>query len=127
MSSEATFTLTLGHEDREVFMSYGLLNELSKVIGEPTAVGALGLDPELTEQVLGLVLTPRSKSGKPTGPAPELLDVELTLEQVDDLLTWVASHLLDFFIRNLSRADRLGKERKTELERLGLLSTGSNA
>ena len=97
-------------EDREVFMSFGLLNSLTKVIGDPTRIPAVGVDPELREDVLSELLADRKPSGKISKPIEDIDDIEIPIEDVELLLNWASEHVMGFFLRSLNKAAELQKK-----------------
>jgi hypothetical protein len=106
--------------DREILMSYGLLNELTKLAGDPNKAATLDLDPDLAMQVLLTVLTPRTTSGK-----PEDFDMpELTPDEAYKVFDWAKAHLLDFFMKRLQSSLGAIEGRKADLEKLGSLLSG---
>lgn len=95
------YTLKVNGEDFEVFMSFGLLNELTAVIGDPGRAASIFFDPELREHVLRAVLSERNKAGKVIDRVDDILDLEVDLGEIELLLSWVAGHVLRFFTRSL--------------------------
>lgn len=108
-------------QTRELFMSFGLLNVLTGIVGDPDRVVAIPLNRELRETVLREVLTERSKSGKPTGGTPEIDDLEISVADVEKILAWVAEHVLGFFMRALKQVSAVTEKHRPEVE--GLLSS----
>lgn len=109
--------ITINGKHEEIFMSYGLLNHLSIVVGEVNNITSIGLDPELREGVLKCLLSERTKTGKiKTERSAE--DVDISLEDVENLIDWAAEHLVDFFLRRATKSKALFDKRMTELESL---------
>jgi hypothetical protein len=107
-------------KDREILMSYGLLNELTKLVGDPNRAATLDLDPDLGMQVLVTVLAPRTTSGK-----TEEFDMpELTPDEAYQVFDWVKAHVLDFFMKRLQSSLGAIEGRKEDLEKLGSLLSG---
>lgn len=83
----------------EIFMSFGLLNSLSKYFETVDQVEEIFLNPELQATILIECLSDRDKKGRITE--------ELNLNELEDLqsvnkfLAWVGDHLTDFFIQML--------------------------
>lgn len=122
--AEAKLSITTNDErgqkqHREVFMSYGLLNELIRVIGDPQRASTLELDADLAQFVLTIVLMPRTPTGK---PAPEAENFELPGLEVEEayrIFDWVKAHVLDFFVRRLRSSLQSIGERKELLAEIG--------
>lgn len=106
-------------EEREIFMSYGLLNSLVRVLGDPSRTAALDLDPDLAEQVLLLVLIPRSPTGKPTVSFEEFELPGLDPEEAYKLFDWVKEAVLSFFVKRLRKTIDAIEEKKDDLASLG--------
>lgn len=95
----ATFTYKKGEDELSIFMSYGLLNRLTKVGENLERVMTISSDPELQDKCLALLLSPR-KDGKPD---PENFDIDrdtegLDLETIQNLIIWAGEHVTSFFI-----------------------------
>jgi hypothetical protein len=114
-------------EDREIFMSFGLLNSLVRVLGDPSRTAAFDLDPDLAEQVILLTLIPRSATGKPIGKFEEFECPGLDPEEAFKLFDWVKGHVLDFFVRRLRGTIDQIVERKDDLGNLGSSMSGLGA
>lgn len=95
------FALKVDGKDFEVFMSFGLLNELSAMIGDPARAAIIFFDPPLRENVLRSALATRTKAGKVTAAVEEITDVEVDLGEIELLLSWIAGHVLRFFVRSV--------------------------
>lgn len=108
---ETTITVKLGSSEREIFMSFGLLQTLAKMVGPVTNIEVIPLimiDPEKAEEFLVEVLAERTPSGKVTSK-PELLDHEISPEDVDRVIEWMVGHLLHFFIQKLMNLAKVQK------------------
>ena len=120
------FSVTKDGEDFEVLMSFGLLNELTSLIGDPARCAAIYFNPVLREQVLVAVLSQRDKKGKIISPIENVTDVDVPLDQIEELIAWVVEHCLGFFARSLQRVMGM-KEQLTEMEGLVSSLPGSKA
>lgn len=85
-------------QEREVFMSFALLNRLAYLVGNPEQVGIMMLDPVVRETALTELLAERTKGGKVINQKA-LDEYEVSLEEVEKLLDWAAEHVLNFTIR----------------------------
>lgn len=94
-----SITIRVDGEDREIFMSYGLVNLLAGVAGDPDAAGRFVIDQDMREQVMRILLSERNKAGKLTGePLENIEDVELSIADARRLLAWASEHTIDFFL-----------------------------
>lgn len=98
---EDVIEVTIGEDTREIFMSYGLLNELSKIAGSPEVIAAVAVDAELRDNMMIAVLAERKKSGKIVTPIEDLDEVEISYQDAEKLLKWALEHTMGFFMRSL--------------------------
>lgn len=108
----------------EAFMSYGMLNDLVKVIGHPNKASALDLDPDLALMVLAIVLVPRSKSGKPQVKLTEFDPPGMSVEEAMKVFDWVKDHTLNFFAKRLEASLQSIKDRKADFKQIGSIVDG---
>lgn len=119
-------TITVNGEEREIFMSFGLLNHLCNVIGTVENVPLISMDAELRNVILPLTLAERSKSGKLINKElPEVDDFEISVSDGEKLLEWVTDHAGNFFIKALETAKRLESNNRERLQGLMQSSDGS--
>ncbi|BCJ91779.1 hypothetical protein IZ6_25140 [Terrihabitans soli] len=111
MSIEPKFSIKVNSKDREILMSYGLLNALTSLCQDPTEASMIQLDPELRNKVLAATLAERKPSGKVTKEF-DAEDIDAELEKIEDLLAWVQDHLIAFFLRSTQRT--LANQKKYE-------------
>lgn len=93
-------------EGRIIFMSYGLLNRLSMIIGEPDNLPAIYLDPGLQGTVMSHLLGTYDATTKQFHPQ-DVDDIQLSPQIIADLLAWVSEHIIDFFVLTLQNAKGL--------------------
>lgn len=93
-------------EGRVIFMSYGLLNRLSMIIGEPDNLPAIYLDPGLQGTVISHLLGAYDTATKQFHPQ-DVDDIQLSPQIIADLLAWVSEHIIDFFVLTLQNAKGL--------------------
>ena len=100
--------VTIGEEERELFMSYALLNRLARLVGNKSSdVSAIFVEPEIQSDILVMVLAPRKK-GK-VDPNFDMDEVPLDTETAGQILEWVGGHVMDFFLKGLERTLALGQ------------------
>lgn len=93
-----TITIKVDNNDRELFMSYGLLNELLRLIPDTNLIALVYTDPDIRNKIIEQVLADRSPTGKITTMRPfDMYIVEQ--EAVEEMLEWVVEHVTAFFIR----------------------------
>jgi hypothetical protein len=101
-----TISVTVNGEAKEVLMSYGLLNQLVRTVGDLEQLGSMSIDPDVRDAILKQVLSERTRGGKITKEA-DLDDIEISVEDVEALLAWVGEHVLNFFLKALETAKAL--------------------
>ena len=114
-------------EPRDAFMSYGLLNDLVRVVGDPNKASVIELDPELADVVVRLVLIPRSKTGKKMIDLTVFDPPGLTVGEAMKLFDWTKAHLLDFFTSRLGASLQSISDRKEKLAEIGSKVDGLKA
>lgn len=117
-------TITTDGAEREIFMSFGLLNHLTTIVGDPARVASIPLNPELRREVLESVLAKRKPSGK-LEEKIDLDDVDISIADVETLLDWVSGHVMSFFIRSLQKVAAVTQAHQTELASLVSFLDGS--
>ena len=83
---------------QEIFMSYGLLNRIAKLVGKVESVGLLLVDTNIQAAVLCIVLSTYDAKGK----LVEEVDAEsimLTPDEAVSLIVWVSEHLTRAFLK----------------------------
>lgn len=102
-----TITVTANGAEREIKMTYGLLNELVSMVGDIEEIAKFYVDETLRNKALVSVLSERSNTGKITAKA-DMEEIDIEIEDIDQLLSWVAAHVTGFFIRSLTNlADKM--------------------
>lgn len=109
--------ITLDNKELEIFMSFGLLDELCRIVGEIDSVPFIGVSHEMRRQVLAAVFAERTKSGKII-KSVDWEDLELDPDTVIRLLAWVAEHVLNFFMLQLNTLKELTSKNEDQLKAL---------
>jgi len=101
-----TFEVTEGPDPKKVerLMTYGLLNEVTRLLSEPDRVPAFELDPYLAESVLKLIVVDRDARGIPIENLDDFVLPQMSPEQAFIIIDWVKGHVLDFFVKRLQAA-----------------------
>jgi hypothetical protein len=120
-------TITIG--DREIKMSYGLFNDLQRMVPDvENAITTVLTDPYARDYLVRRALTPVKKSVE---KIEDLIDFDelddIGPNEVSDLLKWITEHLLYFFQQQASELARLGNQFKEALPQLALSTSGSQA
>ncbi|ESY35768.1 hypothetical protein NKK48_01565 [Mesorhizobium sp. C386A] len=97
------FEITQDGATREIFMSFGLLNEITTLMGEPAAAASVYFNPELREKVLLTALHQRTKTGKIESRVVSLDDPDISVSDMEALLAWEVDHAIGFFTRSMDR------------------------
>jgi hypothetical protein len=101
-----TIDITYNGKTREVFMSFGLLNEISRAVGDVEQIGMISVDPDMRETVLDILLSDRDEEGK-ISKHFNVAAARITMDEVNRLIEWVADNVFDFFLKALGGAKRL--------------------
>jgi hypothetical protein len=111
-------SIKISGEERELFMSYGLLNELAKIVGSPEAAPQIAINEYLREEVLKATLAERKPSGKVTKPVADIDDIDISIADVEALLDWATENVLSFFVRSLKKVVGHAEANKDAFEAL---------
>ncbi len=127
INQDKTFILKVGGEDREVFASFGLVNELIKIVGDPDRLATLALDHELRDKLVVALLAERKPSGRVI-KAVEIDDIDVAPDDVIYLLDWATEHVLHFFVSVMTKsADRLNAAATATATKVSMPSTAGSA
>ena len=126
----ATLIVNNGGNPQTLFMSFGLLNRLSRHLGNIDRLPILAVDPELQETILIEVFTPRDKQGNVLEPITSLEQIEISLDDADKVLDFVGDHIANFFTRTAEKAQARAIEidrKMTALSNSTPTKTGSSS
>jgi hypothetical protein len=112
-----TFDISVNGEDRSIFMSFGLLNDLTSIVGDPGAIASLTLNPDMRNGVLKSALAKRKKSGK-IEEEVDIDDLDVSIKDVEALLDWVSGHVMSFFVRSLRKVAAVNEKYEAPLRDL---------
>jgi hypothetical protein len=125
-----TFDITVGGEKQTIVMSYGLFNEVMKVIPSPEMISNLLVtDPFLRDYVVRRVLT-GNKKVESDADLIDPFDLDLDMDVLDDLTSWIGEHVLHFFMKSAAKAARTGEKYQAtvdQLTRLAQSQTGAES
>ncbi len=105
-------------KERELFMSYGLLNQIATLVGSPEVAPSISLDEQLREAVLKLCLADRKPSGKVLKDVEDMDDLEVSVDDIEAILDWATENVLNFFVRALAKTMKRVEANKDVLEGL---------
>ncbi|MES0134511.1 hypothetical protein NKJ88_06045 [Mesorhizobium sp. M0016] len=125
MANSPTLTIKLDEAERELFMSFGLLNELSILVGDPGRIASVPVNSDMRRDILMACLAVRKKSGKVEKPVADFDDLDISISDVEAILTWTMDHLMDFFVRSLKKVNQVMATHKTDLDTLASSLAGS--
>lgn len=99
-------TVTVDGEEREIKMTYGLQDKLISLVRDTNEIGNIFVDPETRNGILAEMLAERTPGGKIVGTRKDAEEYEISLEDIDNLLSWATDVVTDFFIRALAIIER---------------------
>ncbi len=94
-------------EEREIFMSFALLNRLAFLIGNVEELPMIQLNPEMRDLFLVELLSKRTKGGKIIPPAVDVGDCDVSLDDVQLVLDFASEHVMDFTLGALEKSTTL--------------------
>ncbi|AKU43546.1 tape-measure chaperone [Caulobacter phage Seuss] len=92
---EDYLTITHNGEPRELFMSYLRKNSILRFVDNPTQIVWLSSEPDLIENVMRIMLSPKAGAGGMF--EHELTEEEVSEDDVQRIMNWVQDHLTYFF------------------------------
>jgi hypothetical protein len=98
-------TVKNGEKDQVLFMSFGLLNRLTRRMGDIDQLPRLAMDTELQEAIIIEVFTTRDEKGNPTY-TPTLDEIQVGLDDIDLVLDFVGDHIANFFMGAAEKAQK---------------------
>lgn len=118
------FTITKDGQPYDIKMTFGLLNELVRTIGDIEAVAEISFDIELRDEVLNQIFAARDEKGRITEPV-NLFTLDVHQDDIVNLLEWVGSHVTDFLLKQLVRTKGVMEAHQDLLTALTPISTGT--
>lgn len=115
---QQTFTL----DDRDIKMTFGLLDELTRIIGDVDGLAEMPINADVRKEVLIAVLVERDEKGKRGKTEPDIYNLEA--DTVTEILEWVGEHVADFFLSAMERTKKLLEARTDRFKALQPSSTG---
>lgn len=98
---DSRMKVTVNGQEKEVFMSAGMIRRLASISNELEDISSIYLDPDVQERCLVHLLVDRDNRGVPTEEPTKLsmMAFEMEPDDADKLAQWVGDHLMAFFIK----------------------------
>jgi hypothetical protein len=120
---QSTLTVQLDGEDRTTKMTFGLLNEMVRVIGDLEAIAELGFDAELRGLILQEMYSERDEQGVIKTPV-NLFNLDITPEDSTLVMEWVGSHVTHFLLNQMEKTMTIMQAQESRVKALTPTSTG---
>lgn len=120
---------TVNGEQKEVFMSAGMIRQLAIVTSDLEDISSVYLDPSSQERCLVTLLVERDARGTPVEDVDKLTMMAFEMEpnDADVLAKWVGDHLLAFFIKGARNMNQSVKLQEEAFQNLAQSLTGTKA
>ena len=118
--ADANYTLkTLDGSTIEVFMSFGLLNTLVRIVKDPDVIVQLPFLHDVRDEFLDALVQVRSKTGMLLSDERNKLEnMQVAPTVIVDLLAWAEEHVLDFFISQATKLHKINQKNDKSLKAL---------
>ena len=115
-----TFDITVNGEKQTIAMTYGLFNEIMKVVPSPEQINDLVVrDAFLRDYVVRRMLT-GNKRVERDEDLVDPFELDIDIDDLEDLVTWVAEHVLHFFMKSAAKTAKIGEKYQSTVEQLTL-------
>lgn len=104
-------------KDREIKMTYGLLQILASRFTDLGQIENLNIDSTLQNEVINEVLAERDEDGQKKNPKKDY-SMTLTVSEGETLMEWISGHIIDFFISRLQAQTATAEKLKPLVEEL---------
>ena len=131
MSLDDRIRIRIDGSERELFMSFNLLRELSVITNSTGDLAAVLQSPVMFDSFLETLLWPRDeklgrRAVKKEGEEDFFLEnAQIAPEDALRAVSWALEHVIRFFLMRFSAIQKLGDRNKAEIERLASFLTGS--
>ena len=85
------------NEARKVFMSFGMLAELTSVVPDVDSLGQIHVDPEIRASVLKVLLSDRNEKGE-ISTVHDIYSIPMMPPDAIGLLNWAHKHVAAYFM-----------------------------
>lgn len=113
-------------ENRDIKMTFGMLNTLCQIVGDVDNIASLHVDAYVRSKILTELLSDRDSRGKVRATA-DLESTDVSMDDVEALLTWAGDHVLDFFLKALERTKALQDKHLPRIKALMPSQPGSGS
>ena len=103
--------------NREIKMTYGLLQRLASRFNDLGQVENVSLDANLQNDLINEVLAERDENGARELPDKDY-SLELSIQDGEKLMDWISGHIIDFFISRLRAQTKAAKQLQPLVEDL---------
>jgi hypothetical protein len=118
------FTIKIDGKERDVKMTFGLLNALCRAVGDIDGATQVTMDQNLRDAILVELLSERDKTGKIKNEL-NLAELDVEIDDMLEMLDWAGNHIMDFFLKGLERAKALQDRNMGRLKALMPSPAGS--
>lgn len=98
-------TVTVDGAEREIKLSYGLQDQILRLVKDTNEVGNIYVDADIRNAVIEQVLADRSNTGKIV-LKKNFDDYDIETEEVEKILDWVVTIVTSFFSRVLASLEQ---------------------
>lgn len=121
-----TFDIVVNGSEKQIKMTFGLLNILCRAVGDVDAAASVNFDPVLRQAFLVEMLSERDPKGKIKQPV-DLDTLEIDIDAAGDLIAWAGDHVLDFFLKGLEKTKALQDRHQGRIKALIPTPLGSGS
>lgn len=127
--AQSKITVTVNEETREILMSYGLVDELTRIVGNAESAPQMLLDPRVRNEVLEAIGAERTAGGRRKAPKEDAVEFDpgMSLDDANDVLDWALMHVTNFFMRQFKTTAATVEVHRAEIDRLNSSTSGSQA
>jgi hypothetical protein len=119
-----TFDIVVNGSEKQVKMTFGMLNILCRAVGDVDSAASVNFDPVLRQVFLVELLSARDVKGKITEPF-DLDTADMDIGQAGELIAWAGDHVLDFFLKGLEKTKALQERHQGRIKALMPTPAGS--
>jgi hypothetical protein len=110
-------SVLLNGAETELFMSAGLLNRLTDIIGQSSTLVSFVFDGPARIAVLTAILEKKGRSGALPVPI-DFDEIDLSMAEQIKLIDWASEHVTDFFLQMTESVGRFSKLYEGRLQSL---------
>ena len=124
---EDRLTLKVAGQDKELFMSAGLVRKVASIVNELEDMAHIYLTPAVQERCAVQVLVERDERGRPKEDVDslDLMAFEMTTEDAAKLFKWIGDHVMHFFIEGATNMETNLKDQMSVLQNLAQSLNGT--